>query len=361
MAPIKTRNPKKHRVCPSRQGRKIGPRRRPFIGEVINGHKVTGILPSNKRGAAKVEIDCGVCLIGIGTCLYTQLCHGVVKSCRCLRDLAYLTNQNAFAEALGRDKIEAIFTDVLSGMAKFDIAEKHGVPPERVAFVRRGEYRRLEAVPQLDGIYAVAQANFSAAMKLSRMTKAEVMAIGTIHKQRETSAAKIADDEAEAQEAKWSEARFEAQAAWNGLSPDEQVDAEEVVYNARWQMEAALQSANNTRRGRYRGELTPAEFSVSKRYSSFRWVYDAAVRLPGSVGDMLFEDRLLPRFTELVRRTLRRREERRLALLETLRNGYQPTRKVTEMPRRGVVWAPSQNTGQVVDMVIKYGQNEIAA
>jgi hypothetical protein len=126
-------------------------------------------------------------------------------------------------------------------------------------------------------------------------------------------------------------------------------------------MESALQSANNTKRGRYRGELTPGEFSVSKRYSSFRWVYDAAVRLPRSVGDTLFEDRLLRRFIELVHHTLRRREERRLALLDDLRNGYMPTRTVTEMPRRHLVWAPSQNTSQVVEMVIKYGQNKIAA
>jgi hypothetical protein len=166
------------------------PRRSIVAGEVIHGFEVIRQVPS-VCGKRMVEVKCAACPDGIGTCRFTELCDGTVKSCRCLSKLAFTTNQTAFAEALTKDQVSQIFTDIHLGLDKFAIKAKHNIRSSyTVDFVKRMEYVRLEAIPAAirTEIYELAQVNVDAAMWKFKMTRAEVLAVCAIQRQQATAA-----------------------------------------------------------------------------------------------------------------------------------------------------------------------------
>jgi hypothetical protein len=128
------------------------------------------------------------------------------------------------------------------------------------------------------------------------------------------------------------------------------MDIMELLSHAKSQMESAIEFANRTLRGPRPGELTPVQYVNSKRYSELKWIYDVAIRVPMDVARELFED-LLAKFIELVRHTQRCRDERRRAMLDRIGDGFKPARQVVVAAKRGVVWSPSQSTGEVVQMM----------
>ncbi len=84
-----------------------------------------------------------------------------------------------------------------------------------------------------------------------------------------------------------------------------------------------------------------------------------AVRIPKDVAEELFGD-CVSRFSELVRYTIRRRYQRQSELLDRIRDGFTPSRKVVALAKLGVVWAPVQTTGEVVAMMTTLGQYKFA-
>jgi hypothetical protein len=189
------------------------PRRSIVAGEVINGFKVVRQVPS-VCGKRMVEVKCAACPDGIGTCRFTELCDGTVKSCRCLSKLAFTTNQTAFAEALTKDQASQIFTDIHLGLDKFAIKAKHNVRSSyTVDFVKRLVYARLEAIPAATRteIYELAQISVDAAMWKFKMTKAEVMTVCTIQRQQATAATAAASVE---------DAIPVDRSVWNATCPD---------------------------------------------------------------------------------------------------------------------------------------------
>lgn len=255
-----------------------------------------------------------------------------------------------------------IFSDLHLTRDPFLVAEKYGCAKATVDEVRRQEYERLDkwfSTHSLSQFYAEINAGKTFMIRKLDLTVAESHALGVLYRQRMEATLEVSVGETEARETLESDAKFEVLAAWNALSEDEQVDAEEIVYNARWQMEAAILAAYDGGPGRYPRELTHAEFNLSKKYSYFRWVYESAVKIPESLAHVLFGD-IVSNFILLVRYTMRQREERKRSTLERIRDGHEPVRKVVEMAKRGVFWEPNKPAEQVIDMVITFGQYKIA-
>lgn len=202
---------RKQRVCASRKGRKIGPRRRPIIGEVVHGHTVTGILPTTRQGQC-VAIVCGKCHDGIGACLFADLCRGDVKSCRCLRIAAFSNWGTAQAAALSQQKITGIFSDYYARINKFDIARKHGINYYVVGFAGRREWARLEAISKdvQDSICALSTISVAAAMIHEGMTWAQVRAVQSIRRRQAEAVTAVT--------ASWSET------LWNRIPEDNKLE-----------------------------------------------------------------------------------------------------------------------------------------
>jgi len=343
----------------SRKGIKAGPHRKIFIDEEFCLLPVRGRAP-NDREHRRVYVKCACG--DSGRCRFDELYHSIAKSCGCLEDAAFQAIFGGLAARMDRSKKTAVFADIMSGMGNFAIAEKHGIQRYVVGFIRRQEFGRLERLPLAlrEKICEVAQANYAEAIRLSGMTRAEVQALCIVDKQQ-IAASKTADaDDADEQRVAQLEAEFEVRAAWNAMTEDQQIDTEEIVYRANEQMMDVIESANNTRRGPYRGELTHAQFSMSRKHSHFRWIYDAVIRIPKDVAEELFGDHV-GKFVELVRYTMRRRYARQRTIVDGIRDGLTPSRKVVAMAKRGVVWEPTQTTGEVVTMMTTLGQYRFAA
>jgi ribosomal silencing factor RsfS len=180
----KSKTPKV-RVCASRKGQKIGPRRKIVIGEQFLGGTITGRAP-NDGDAPCVYFDCAHCPDGKGECRFSLLYNGTQKSCGCGSTKSFETNQTGFANSLSSSKVSAIFTDIHQGMDQDSIAAKHKIQTYTVRFVKDRVYARLEGIlPHIiSEIHDLAQISVKAATSKYGFSRAEIFAINTICRQQ---------------------------------------------------------------------------------------------------------------------------------------------------------------------------------
>lgn len=250
-----------------------------------------------------------------------------------------------------------------------------GITKHTVDVLLRLEYARLSrkfSAWKMQIIHSIATFNLTTAMHKYRLSEAEVYLIKIMHTQNLRAAWKAAQLEAEKlmltvkvvtegekYEAAREEAEFEAKAAWRAKTEDERLAIVEVIRHAKSQMRDALESAKRTSLGRFKGELTRAQYVNSERYTYHKWVYDAAIRIPRDAAVELFGD-LVAKFIELVRHTQRCRDERRRTMRDRIRDGFKTARQVVLVAKRGVVWSPSLSTGEVVEMMTTRAEYQFA-
>ena len=111
--PTYTQGQKGTKVRVSRKGMKAGPHVPIIIDQVFGPLRVAGVAP-NDRKHRRVFIECSLCG-GKGTCRFTELCDGVVKSCGCLErmmDSEYQERIDDWVFHLGTRERKTIFRDI---------------------------------------------------------------------------------------------------------------------------------------------------------------------------------------------------------------------------------------------------------
>jgi hypothetical protein len=306
----------------SRKGVKAGPHVPIVIDQVFGSLKVTGRAP-NDRKHRRVFIECSLCG-GKGTCRFSELCGGVVRSCGCLErqmDAEYQQRIDDWVFHLGTRERKSIFRDMtLLGTAT--TMKLRPLSKRHLDTLWRIERNRPRQDPPetLEGIHRMAQSNSAADVAVEfKRTEAEVLHITrAIERTRKATMKAV-------------------QATWDSLDECSRMKAEHDVREAGRQIDDALELAatGEWTAGRYAGELTHAEFSSSKKYSYFAWVHKAAILIPEDVAMMMFGDRI-GRFIRLVQYTKRCRVDRRRSHLESLASGgRERKRPAVEYARRG--------------------------
>ncbi len=162
---------------------------RPIIpGECFSGCEVICRAGSDSNGNVKVGFKCHCGQFS--STRWTRLYKGQVKSCICGSKAAFRKMANDHVRSLTQEERDNVFTDIVIGkLTDFGISSKYRMYRPFVGFIRRGEYARLEDLARSfrDSVVEAARRGDGGAARMG-LTRAEVMATCTIHRQEKDAA-----------------------------------------------------------------------------------------------------------------------------------------------------------------------------